>query len=107
VCIARDPSLRLREIADCVGVTERTAHKVVDDLVEAGYVKRFREGNRNRYEVVHDVPMSHPVVEDHWIGEILAVLATRSLRGFDRDVGANGNEARSARADRPPPGGEG
>ena len=72
--------MRLREIAECVGVTERTAHKIVDDLVAAGYVRRFREGNRNRYEIVHDVPMAHPLLEDHWLGELLVVLATESLR---------------------------
>ena len=72
--------MRLREIADCVGVTERTAHKIVDELVTAGYVERFKEGNRNRYEIRHDVSIDHPLLEDHWIGELLVVLATESLR---------------------------
>jgi predicted DNA-binding transcriptional regulator YafY len=80
VCIAREPHLRLREIAECVGVTERTAHKIVDDLCAAGYVQRFREGNRNRYEIRPDVSIAHPLLEEHWIGELLVVLATQSLR---------------------------
>jgi DNA-binding Lrp family transcriptional regulator len=84
VCIAREPRMRLREIAECVGVTERTAHKIVDELVEVGYVARFREGNRNRYEIRHDVTIDHPLLEDHWIGELLVVLATESLRGEPR-----------------------
>jgi len=77
LCIARDPNMRMRDIADSVGITERAAHRIVSDLVEDGYVKRERQGNRNRYEVQPDVPMRHPLVQDHSIGEILAVLANR------------------------------
>jgi DNA-binding transcriptional ArsR family regulator len=85
VSIAREPSLRLREIAERVGITERTAHKIVDDLVGAGYVVRFREGNRNRYEIRHDVSIDEPLLENHWIGELLVILATESLaRGSGR-----------------------
>jgi predicted transcriptional regulator len=84
VCIAREPRMRLREIAECLGVTERTAHKIVDELVTAGYVARFKEGNRNRYEIRHDVSIDHPLLEDHWIGELLVVLATESLRSDPR-----------------------
>ncbi len=79
LCIARDPELRIREIADCVGIRERAAHRIVSDLVEGGYVDKQRQGNRNRYEIHADVPMRHPLVQDHWIGEILAVLADRPL----------------------------
>jgi hypothetical protein len=42
--------------------------------VEDGYLVRRRQGNRNRYEIRPDVPMRDPLVEDHWIGELLAVL---------------------------------
>ena len=66
--------MTLRQIGDCIGVTERTAHGIVDDLVEAGYLKRYREGNRNRYEVQPDMPLRHPLMRDHMVGEILEVL---------------------------------
>src|SRR5215210_6894950 len=80
VCVARNPGMRVRDLADCMGVSDRTAFGVVDELVEAGYLRRSKEGNRNRYEVVPDMPLRHPVMEDHWVGEILAVLAPVSLR---------------------------
>jgi hypothetical protein len=38
LCIAHDPGPRLRGIAAMVGVTERSAHDIVTDLVDAGYV---------------------------------------------------------------------
>lgn len=75
LCVARYPGMTLREIGDCVGITERAAHRIVSDLVEAGYLTKRREGTRNAYEVRPDVPMRHPLVSDHWVGELLVVLA--------------------------------
>ena len=74
VCIARDPGLRLRDVAERVGVTERAAQRIVSDLVDAGYLERRRDGRRNTYRVRADRPLRHPVEHGHHIGEILAVL---------------------------------
>jgi predicted transcriptional regulator of viral defense system len=74
VCIARDPGLRLRDVADRVGVTERAAQRIVSELVEAGYLERLREGRRNSYRVRPDRPLRHPLENGHRIGEILEVL---------------------------------
>lgn len=74
LCIARDPGIRLRDVAERVGVTERAAQRIVSDLVEAGYLDRVREGRRNYYKVRSDRPLRHPVERGHQIGEILAVL---------------------------------
>ncbi len=48
LCIARDPGVRLRDIADRLGITERSAHGIVTDLAEAGYVVTHKDGRRNR-----------------------------------------------------------
>ncbi len=74
MCVARDRGMRLRDIADCVGVAERTAFGAVSDLVEADYLRRYKDGTRNRYEVNPEAPFRHPTMADHWIGELLAVL---------------------------------
>lgn len=74
LCVARDPGVRLRDVADSVGITERAAQRIVADLVEAGYLERRREGRRNRYELHGDLPLRHPLDRDHHIGEILALL---------------------------------
>jgi DNA-binding MarR family transcriptional regulator len=47
VCIAHDPGVRLREIAEAVGITERAAQRIVGELSAAGYVSRRRIGRRN------------------------------------------------------------
>lgn len=74
LCVARDPEVRLRDVADAVGITERAAQRIVADLVEAGYLERKREGRRNRYRLHPDLPMRHPMDRDHTVGEILHVL---------------------------------
>ena len=87
VCVARDPGIRLRDLADCMGVSDRTAFGVVDELIESGYLRRYKEGNRNRYEIDPEAPMRHPIIEDHWVGELLAVFVPESLRGQGRAGG--------------------
>ncbi len=81
VVITRDPNVRLREIAAELGVTERTAQTIVNDLVVAGYVARTRVGNRSRYEVRSERPFRHPVEREHAVGELLRVLVTDTKAG--------------------------
>src|SRR4051794_10479873 len=57
LCIARDPGVRLRDIAAELGITERTAYGVVSDLADAGYVVKKKDGRRNRYEVQEHLPV--------------------------------------------------
>ena len=75
VFVAREPHARLRDIAEATGITERTAHRIVSELVEEGYLERVREGRSNHYLVRPDVPVVDPLLSNHWIGEILAVVA--------------------------------
>ncbi len=79
LCVAREPGMRLREIADCVGITERAAHRIVCELCEAGYLTRHRLGNRNYYEVDPTLPMRHPYDRDHQVGEVLGPLLRRRV----------------------------
>jgi hypothetical protein len=76
LCVARDPGLRHRDLAERVGITERAAQRIVADLIEAGYLSSTREGRRNRYRLNPDLPLRHPLEHDHRVGEILAVLGT-------------------------------
>jgi DNA-binding MarR family transcriptional regulator len=85
IVITRDPNIRLREIAVELGVTERTAQAIVNDLVDAGYVGRTRVGNRSRYEVHTERPFRHPVERDHAVGELLRVLVADA--GEDESAG--------------------
>ena len=74
LCLQRDRTARLRDVAQHVGITERAAQRIATDLVEAGYVTRKREGRRNRYSVDRSMRMRHPAQVDHDIGELLDTL---------------------------------
>lgn len=74
LAIAREPDTRLRHIAGCVGITERATHRIVTDLIEAGYLTRHRLGRRSFYEVHADLPLRDPFAGDHQVGEIFRPL---------------------------------
>jgi predicted transcriptional regulator len=78
LCIAADPGVRLRDIAATVGVTERRAHTIVSDLVDAGYVVKHRDGRRNRYQIQTDLPLRDPINRERTIGELLDLLVGRT-----------------------------
>jgi DNA-binding MarR family transcriptional regulator len=56
LCISHDPGIRLREIGEAVGITERAAHRIVTELAAAGYISRRRNGRRNHYTIHSDLP---------------------------------------------------
>ena len=77
LCIAQDPGVRLREIGDRVGITERAAHRIVDELADAGYISRTRIGRRNHYAVHRTRPLPDSLVREQSAGDLLALLTTR------------------------------
>jgi DNA-binding MarR family transcriptional regulator len=78
LCIARNPEIRIRDVADLTEITERAAQRIIADLVEAGYVQRTRVGRRNHYVVRTDLKMRHPLQQAHEIGELLDLLLDRT-----------------------------
>src|SRR5947207_12888543 len=76
--IASDPTIRLRDIAATVGITERTAAQIVNDLEEAGYLTKTRDGRRNNYEVHEELPLRHPQHRHHTVGDLIDFLQAPS-----------------------------
>ena len=74
LCIARDGNVRLRDVAEKVGITERAAQRIVADLVEAGFVERKKVGRRNHYSIDRRAKMRHPAQENQAIGDLLDLL---------------------------------
>jgi hypothetical protein len=80
VCVARDPGIRLRDIAASLEITERSAYAIVNDLAEAGYVLKEREGRRNRYVVQRDLPLPETTMHERTVGEVLEVFLVTKPR---------------------------
>jgi DNA-binding MarR family transcriptional regulator len=74
LCIAQDPGVRLREIGDRVGITERAAHRIVSELAAAGYLSRQRVGRRNRYTIQSQLPIPDPLARHQRLGDLLDLL---------------------------------
>lgn len=81
VCIARDPGIRLRDIGERVGITERAAHRIVVELADAGYITRERSGRRNHYTINSHFPLPDPIAREQNVGELLAILADQPATG--------------------------
>ena len=73
---ARNPDARIRDIAEAVGITERSAHRIVTELVDAGYLSRTREGRRNHYTVHQKARLRHPLWRGVSVRQALAALIT-------------------------------
>jgi MarR family len=86
VCIARDPGVRLRDIGERVGITERAAHRIVAELADAGYITRHRNGRRNHYTINADLPLPDTIAHEQNIGQLLHILTAThgSNRTLDR-----------------------
>jgi DNA-binding IclR family transcriptional regulator len=74
LCVAQDHEIRLRDIANSLGITERTVHGILTDLANAGYVMKERDGRRNRYEIKHHLPLPEASGGRRTIGDLLALL---------------------------------
>ena len=76
VALARDPSARLRDISDSVGITERAAQRIVGQLEKAGVLVKEREGRRIHYIINDDIPLRHPLEAHKTIGSLLRMVGS-------------------------------
>lgn len=80
VCLARDPEVRMRDVAEAVGVTERAVQQIVRDLVDQDYVEKEKVGRRNRYRVVRSAHFRHELEAEVRLGEFLDLVLGRRSR---------------------------
>jgi len=81
LCLARDPSLRIRDIATKVGITERAAQQIVRDLQEAGYLSVTKSGRRNTYKVNTNRPLRHPLQSRYRVSDLVAAFPIAPPKG--------------------------
>jgi predicted transcriptional regulator len=74
LCIAANPDVRFRDIAQTVGVTERATQRIVADLIQTGYIDREKVGRRNRYHLNTEGKMRHAAQANYEIGELIQLF---------------------------------
>ena len=75
VCLAADPDSRIRDVADSVGVTERTVTGIIADLEEAGIVTVGKVGRRNSYRINRRARLRHPLEQHKTVGDLLKAIS--------------------------------
>lgn len=78
ITIAENPKIRMRDIADKIGITERAVQRIVDDLSSAGYIAVVKDGRRNCYQIRRDCKLRDPLTEDLQIGRLIEMLIPKS-----------------------------
>jgi hypothetical protein len=78
-CLVRDPELRIRDIADMIGITERATVQILNQLEASGYLTKTRVGRRNLYTVHGELPLRHPLHTERQVGELLRVIEPEML----------------------------
>jgi len=73
LAIGQDPTARVRDLADRVGITERSAQQILNDLVDEGYLRRMRTGRRNTYALSSGTPFRHPLEDGQSVDGLLAL----------------------------------
>jgi DNA-binding MarR family transcriptional regulator len=74
LAIAQNGDIRLKDVADRAGITERATQRIVQDLVEANYLERRRVGRRNHYVINPDAEMRHSAQQGHPVGQLLNLV---------------------------------
>ena len=77
LCIASDKEIRLRDVAERVGITERAAQRIVADLIKGGYLESTRQGRRNEYRINTSLPLRHPIEEQNQVAALVALIHPR------------------------------
>ena len=75
MCLAENPDARLRDIAERVGITERTVFAIVENFEDAGIVVREKIGRRNSYTIDRSAHLRHRIESGHTVGDLINLLA--------------------------------
>jgi DNA-binding MarR family transcriptional regulator len=75
LAVARNPEAIVAELADAAQITTRSAYRILADLQKAGYVRRQKQGTRNRYELNPDLPVGDPQLDDEPAANLLNLLS--------------------------------
>jgi hypothetical protein len=81
MCLADDPYIRLLEIAERVGITDRAVQKILSDLEADGAIDRTKEGRCNRYAVNEGHALRHPLEASRTVGQLVSDAASGNLLG--------------------------
>ena len=81
ICLASDPTMKMRDVAHRVGITERAVQRLIAELEAAGVIIRTRNGRQNSYEIDYSSPLRHSLESHRTVGDLLRAILTDDRKG--------------------------
>ena len=78
ILISQNTRITTREIAEGLQLTERSVHRIISDLEDAGYIRRHKEGRSNRYEVNTEQPTRHVSLKAVPMADLLQIFISEN-----------------------------
>lgn len=72
--VSKYPRSTTAEVAKEVRITQRAVQKIIADLEREGYITKHKEGRTNRYTIHPELPLRHPLENEHVVGDLLIAL---------------------------------
>ena len=77
VALSKDPTLRIRDLVDVIGITERSVRAIIADLKEGGYITIVKNGRRNEYRINTGMNFRHPAEATHQVNDLLKIFSKK------------------------------
>ena len=77
IILSRNPGIRISELAEEIGISERQISNILKDLYDSGYVTKQRQGRRNSYQISPNAPLRHQSNQDHTVKELIEILGDK------------------------------
>lgn len=74
VQLNQNPEMKVKDLAERVGITERRTQTILAELEETGYISVTRNGRRNIYKVNQNLKFRHPSESNKSIGLLLKIF---------------------------------
>ncbi len=74
LCLAGNPAMRIRDLADEIGITERAVQRILSELTDSGYIERFRDGRTNTYTINTTKHLKHPIESARTISDLIKLI---------------------------------
>ena len=77
VILSRNPDIRISELSEQIGISQRQVSNILRDLHDSGYLTKQKEGRRNSYKISADAPLRHKSNQDHTVNELIGILGDK------------------------------
>ena len=74
LCLAKSSSMRMKDIAVEVGITERAVQRIIADLISSGCIFCTKDGRCNTYRICMDKNLNHPIEQHKKIADLVGLI---------------------------------